>query len=190
VSGLPAADDPGVRQPDTRATGASHETGAIPALLAMTRGRGDVASAIYGLLLVTTLLAVESRATVKADFVILSVLIAVIVFWLADVWAGIVDRRLHGPMSAGEIGTLAFQRAPMVGAAVVPCLVLATAWLDFVPLETAINWALAASVAQLFAWGLLVGRALNRGWGPALLIALVDCALGLVIVVLKVWVLH
>jgi hypothetical protein len=190
VSGVPPAGGARSAERESPATAGSRETGAIPALLAMTRGRGDVASAIYGLLLVTTLLAVESRATVKADFVILSVLVAVVVFWLADVWAGIVDRRLHGPMSVGEAGTLAFQRAPMVGAALVPCVVLTTAWLGVVPIETAINWALAVSVAQLFAWGLVVGRALDRGWGPALLIALVDCALGLVIVVLKVWVLH
>jgi hypothetical protein len=45
-------------------------------------------------------------------------------------------------------------------------------------------------VAQLFVWGLAVGRALGRGWLVAFGVALVDVAMGLVIVGLKMLVLH
>ena len=46
------------------------------------------------------------------------------------------------------------------------------------------------SVAQLFLWGLAVGRAIGKGWPVALVVATGDCLLGLVIVVLKVLVIH
>ena len=46
------------------------------------------------------------------------------------------------------------------------------------------------SVAQLFLWGLVVGRAIGKGWPVALVVAIGDCLLGLVIVLLKVIVIH
>jgi hypothetical protein len=49
---------------------------------------------------------------------------------------------------------------------------------------------MAAGIVQLFFWGLVVGLAMRRGWGPALVVALVDVGLGLIIVALKVAVLH
>ena len=49
---------------------------------------------------------------------------------------------------------------------------------------------MAAGIVQLFAWGLVVGLAMRRGWVPALVVALVDVGLGLVIVTLKVAVLR
>ncbi len=43
---------------------------------------------------------------------------------------------------------------------------------------------------QLFGWGLAVGRAIGKGWRIAFIVAAVDCALGLVVVLLKVAVIH
>ena len=56
--------------------------------------------------------------------------------------------------------------------------------------DQAITLALIVSVAQLFLWGLAVGRAIGKGWPVALVVATVDCLLGLLIVVLKVLVIH
>ena len=56
--------------------------------------------------------------------------------------------------------------------------------------DVAIGIALAVSIAQLFVWGLAVGRAAHGSWHLALAVALVDCALGILIVGLKVAILH
>jgi hypothetical protein len=78
----------------------------------------------------------------------------------------------------------------MLSAAVLPTILLLTATFGFTTPDQAANLALAAGIVQLFAWGLVVGLAMRRGWLPALVVALVDVALGMVIVTLKVAVLH
>ena len=78
----------------------------------------------------------------------------------------------------------------MLTAAVPPVATLALARLLGIRVEDAIALALVVSIAQLFAWGLAIGRALNRGPGVALLIAGVECAFGLLLVGLKVVVVH
>jgi hypothetical protein len=148
------------------------------------------APAIYGGLLVTALIAVQWRSDAIAERVSLSILVSVFVFWLTHVWAELVDHRVSGPVSRDQVGRVVWAEAPMLMAAVPPAATLALARLAGIPVEQAISIALVVSIAQLALWGLAIGRALNRGWGIALLTAGVECAFGLVLVGLKVVVVH
>jgi hypothetical protein len=150
----------------------------------------DLSSAVYGSLLVTTLLAVQARAGSSPEFIAFTLLIGVGVFWLTEVWSEVVNHRVRGPITRSEVWRIGRDESPMLSAAIIPAAVLALASFGALSLERAIDVALVVGIVQLFAWGLAVGRAVNRGWGVALLIASVDCALGLLIVVLKVYVLH
>ena len=154
------------------------------------RDGADLSSAVNGSLLVTTLLAVQARSSSSPEFIALTLLIGVGVFWLTEVWSELVNLRVRGPMTRTEAWQVARHESPMLSAAIIPAAVLALASLGQLSLERAIDVALAVGVVQLFVWGLAVGRAVNRGWGVALVIAAVDCALGLLIVLLKVYVLH
>ena len=78
----------------------------------------------------------------------------------------------------------------MVAASIVPLIALATWRLEIADVDQAIALALIVSVAQLFLWGLVVGRAIGKGWPVALVVAIGDSLLGLVIVLLKVIVIH
>ena len=78
----------------------------------------------------------------------------------------------------------------MLSAAVVPGLMLALWRIPGVTLDVAIGLALAASLAQLFLWGLAVGRAAHRSWPVAIVVGLVDFGFGVAIVALKTIVLH
>jgi hypothetical protein len=78
----------------------------------------------------------------------------------------------------------------MLGAAVVPFVILVLPRLGVITVDQAINLALAACMIQLFLWGLAVGHAIGRGWTLALVVATGDFILGLLIVALKVWVIH
>jgi hypothetical protein len=150
----------------------------------------DRASAIYGSLLVVSLVAAQARSDAVPAFIAATVLIGVGVFWLTEVWTEVIAIRTHGAITRGQVARAARAEAPMLGAAVIPALLLATSTLGLTTPELATSLALAAGIGQLFVWGLVVGMAMRRGWAAAVLVAVVDCALGLVIVALKVWVLH
>ena len=161
----------------------------LPAPHPATVHRGD-APAVYGALLVTTLIAVQWRFDASVEFIALSLVVSVAVFWLAHVWTELVNRRVRGPAHRTDVVAISRGETPMLATALVPALVLATARLGSVSVDTAIALALAASIVQLFLWGLAAGRALDRGWPVALAVGVVDCVLGLAIVVLKVIVIH
>jgi len=153
-------------------------------------GRPDYANAIYGSLLVTSLVAVQWRHDPSTDIIAASLLISVVVFWLAHVWSEIVNHRVHGPLQAGEIRDLALQESPMLASAVLPALVLASARAFGLPVDPVISAALIVCIGQLFVWGLVVGRAAHSSNLLALRVAIVDSLLGVAIVVLKVIVIH
>lgn len=151
---------------------------------------GDLSSAIYGSLLVTTLVAAQARHNASAEFIVFTLVLSVTVFWLMEVWSKLVSLRVGGPIGLDRAAHVAREASPMVAAAVLPCLALASHTFGGVDVEQAINLALILCVAQLFLWGLAVGHAIGKGWPTALLVALVDCGLGLVIVILKVIIVH
>ncbi len=150
----------------------------------------DYTPAVYGSLLVTTLIAAQWSSDASVTFVGLSIAISILVFWLTHVWSGIVNRRLHGAISQADLVDIGAGEAPMLAAAILPVVLLGVAWVLGTPNNRALDVALLASIGQLFVWGLAVGRVANRGWLFALGVAAVDCALGFIVVVLKVFVIH
>jgi hypothetical protein len=120
----------------------------------------------------------------------LTLLIGVAVFWLADVWTGLVALRMRGRITWSDVRAVARVESPMLTAAMLPAAIVAVGILEAVPVQAALDVALAACIVQLFLFGLAVGRRLDKGWPVTLLVAAVDCLLGCVIVVLKVIVLH
>ena len=157
------------------------------------KGRGGIAGrapAIYGSLLVTTLVAVQWRADAAPELIAGSLVISVGVFWLAHAWAEVISQRIIGPIGLRHVWAIAAEEASMLLAVVVPGLLLATHAFGGVSTDLAIGLALAASLVQLFLWGLAVGRAAHDSWPVAVGIGLVDFGFGLAIVALKVVVLH
>jgi hypothetical protein len=150
----------------------------------------DYAAAVYGSLLVTTLVVVQWRADVVPELIGLTLLISVVSFWLAHAWSAIVAHRVHGPVDRRSVLAIAGAEASMLTAVIVPGLLLATPKFLGVPVDAAVGAALVASLVQLFLWGLVVGRAAHASPAMTLLIAIVDLGLGLAVVGLKVLVLH
>jgi hypothetical protein len=150
----------------------------------------NYAPAIYGSLLVTSVIAVQWRTDAVTDGIALFVVFSVLVFWLAHAWSEIVNRRVRGQVSVVEAREIAFDEASMLSSLLVPALVLAVAPRVGATIDTAVALALIVSIAQVFLWGLVVGRAAHRGWALPLVVATVDSLLGVAIVALKVAVLH
>ena len=155
-----------------------------------TKERLDYAPAVYGSLLVTTLVTVQWQGDANPERIGLSLLIAVVAFWLTDVWSEIVAHRVIGPIDVSTTVAIARAQAPMLSSVVVPGIILALPRFTGVPVDVAIGAALLASLVQLFLWGLAVGRVAHASRGLALLVALVDCGIGVGVVILKVLVIH
>ena len=153
-------------------------------------GSRGLSSAVYGSLLVTALIAVQARSDLDEPFVALSLFVTVTVFWTMEVWSELITVRLEGSVTLRRSARVAAGELPMIAAAVVPALALWTHSLGLTTQEQAVDLALAVGVAQLFVWGLAVGRALGRGWIVAFGVAFVDVAMGLLIVGLKAFILH
>ena len=130
------------------------------------------------------------RSDAVAGLVALTLVTSVVVFWLAHVWSEVVGRRLGGRIAVGDAMAIARSEATMLTASIVPVLVLVIGQVAGIAVEWLIGAALLVSIAQLFLWGLAVGRAAHSSPVVALGIALIDCAFGIAIVCLKVLVLH
>lgn len=150
----------------------------------------DFAPAVYGSLLVTTLVTVQWQGDPEPGLIGLSLLISVTAFWLTHVWSEVVAHRVHGPIDRPAALRIARSEATMLSAVIVPGLILGLPLVSDVPVDVAIGAALLASLVQLFLWGLAVGRAAGVTPSQAFGIALVDCGLGVAVVILKVLVIH
>jgi hypothetical protein len=150
----------------------------------------DYAPAVYGSLLVTTLLAVQWQGDPNIELIGLSLLISVVAFWLTDVWSEIVAHRVQGPIDVPTAVGIARSQATMLTSVIVPGIILATPRLLGVPVDLAIGAALLVSLVQLFLWGLAVGLAAHGSRWLALVVALVDLGIGVGVVFLKVLVIH
>jgi hypothetical protein len=150
----------------------------------------DYKAAVYGSLLVTTLLAVEQRAIGGAALVVFTLVLSLAVFWLTHTWSALVDVRIRGPVGRAAVLAVAADEAPMLAPAIVPSVVIVLVQVAGGDVDTAIALGLVASLVQLFLWGLAVGRAAHGSWAASAAVATVDLFLGIVLVGLKVIVLH
>jgi hypothetical protein len=150
--------------------------------------RRDVAGAIYGLILATSVIAVSRQYTQDAAVTAVTVVVTAAVFWLAHVYAGaaaIAIRKGHMP-SRREVRGIVEEEWPLVQSGVLPTIILLLGPLGILADDTAQDAALAACLVELAAIGLMVGRAARaRGIlvAPSCAISL---SFGVVIVVLKV----
>ena len=150
----------------------------------------DVTPAVYGSLLVTTLVAVQWRHDVSTTFLGLTLVASVGVFWLAHVWAETINHRIHGSIHRGEVVRMARDESPMLAAAIAPTVVLSLGSIGVIATDTAVGLALVVSLVQLFVWGWIVGRAAHSSAWLAFAVASLDLLLGMAIVTLEVIVLH
>jgi len=161
-----------------------------PGAGAQTHPERNYAPAIYGSLLVTGIVAVQWKADASTDPIAATVVVSVVVFWLAHVWSEIVNRRVRGGIAIDEAREIALDEASMLASLLLPAIVLGVGPRLGLSVDTAIEIALVVCISQLFLWGVVVGRAAHHGWVLPLVVAIVDSLLGIVLVALKVMVLH
>jgi hypothetical protein len=152
--------------------------------------RFDYAPAVYGSLLVTTLVTIQWHGEPNPELIALSLVIGVVAFWLTDAWSEIVAHRVYGPIDRPAAFGILRCQATMLTSVIVPGVILSLPRLAGVPIDLAIGAALAVSLVQLFLWGLAVGLAAHGSRLLAFGVALVDLGIGVVVVILKVLAIH
>ncbi|MEK6326770.1 MAG: hypothetical protein AABM66_04480 [Actinomycetota bacterium] len=148
----------------------------------------NAARAIYGQILVTSLVgALSEDSDIDAEYILVSVVTTMLVFWLAHVYAEAISRGLVAGrhVSWAEVRGLAAAEWPLVQAAFPTAIVLALGAVGAFSTETAVNVAIAVGVGALFAWGFAIGRASRSSWAASLFGAVISASFGLVVVGLK-----
>jgi hypothetical protein len=150
------------------------------------------AAAIYGSILAVAFIAIFREEHSKPGAVAVSVAGTMVVFWIAHVWSSLLGWRLHHRegVTFTVVRRIAWSEWPLLEAAVAPGVVLALGWLGVLDGDTAEDLALAVCIVQLFGWGLVVAQRTYRRWWIATVAGLFDGALGLVIVLLEIRVVH
>ncbi len=148
---------------------------------------GEV-GAIYGLILVGSLMAAESYKQESHLDVLLSVAITLVVYWLAHAYSLVLGRRIERSevLSLRSLYDGARDSASVLQGALVPLLALLVAWGAGAAPQTSIDIALWSAVATLVCLELIAGlRAKVRPLELALSCC-VGAAIGAVVLALKV----
>ena len=149
----------------------------------------NVAGAIYGLILATSVIAVSRQYQPdNAGVTAATVVVTAGVFWLAHVYAEALALGLHGrhmPTWA-ETRRIVDKQWPLVQAGILPTVVLMLGPLGVLDDATAQDLAMSACLLELGTTGLLVARAAGARGILAVLSGIVALSFGVVIIALKV----
>jgi hypothetical protein len=150
--------------------------------------RRDVAGAIYGLILATSVIAVSRQYTQNAGVTAVTVVVTATVFWLAHVYAGVlaIGLRLSHMPRRDEVRRVIDEQWPLVQSGILPTAILLLGPLGVLDDDTAQDVAIAACLLELGATGLLVARAAGAHGILVAVSGAISLSFGVVVIVLKV----
>lgn len=148
----------------------------------------NVTGVIYGLILGASVIAASSADHGDRPGVVEAYLcVTALVFYLAHVYARVIGVWIEGQMPTSAAVRLELRREwPMVGAQVVPALILLAGVVRLVPAETAITIALGIALAGVFLGVIYACRQARATTTQAVFSALVAVGFAVVVVLLKV----
>jgi hypothetical protein len=156
-------------------------------LRALAPKSGEV-GAIYGLILIGSLMAAESYKHETHLDVLLSALITLVVYWLAHAYSLALGRRIEGSevLSLRSLRGGLTDSASVMQGAIVPVLALLVAWGAGASSQTAIDAALWSTVAVLIALELVAGLRAKERPLELVLSCCVGAGIGVAVLALKV----
>ena len=150
----------------------------------------EIAGAIYGTILATTVVAAISHDPQLLQEAILVVVGTSAVFFAAHVYSLIVAARMVAGrrLTSHEVRTIAAEEWPMLQSSWPIVVALLLGKLGWISETAAINLALTMGIGALFFYGVILGIREGKGRLNILINALIVGAFGLVILALKIFV--
>jgi|SRR5215207_1599423 len=154
--------------------------------------RGNLAGSLYGLILVTSVMATLEQNEERVGLMIAALLITALVFALAHAWAHALDAaaKARRPLDRRMLASGLRHEWPIVQAAFPASIVLALAATDLYTVATGLWIATGVNVGSLFVWGAVLRDIAGGTLRQALLAGLSSASLGLLLVLLKIVVSH
>ncbi len=147
----------------------------------------NFAGAIYGQILVLSVLAALGPRADVAGTVAAVVAGSQLTFWLAHAYAELIAKHVQRDqrLTFAQAGAVLEHEWPLVQAAIPTLVLMLIAGVGVIEARTGVYIALGLGIAQLFAWGYYVGHQSGRSPFRQLLVALVSGMIGLLMVALK-----
>lgn len=144
------------------------------------------AAGIYGVIITASILAAAGDQVHTLPLVI-SILITLVVYWLAEEYAELLGEQLAGGRlpSWRDIRSALAVTWPMVSASYLPVLALAVAWLLGATPSSAATVGLVVAVLLLMIYAWSAGRAAHLHGRQLAVITSIAAALGLLMIILK-----
>jgi hypothetical protein len=148
----------------------------------------NVTGAIYGLILGSSIIAAASADHGdQPGLVEIYLCVTALVFYLAHVYARVLGGWIEGrPPTSSAVGQELRREWPMVGAQVVPALVLLAGVVGLIPPRTAITAALAVALAEVVLAVAYASQQARATTAQAVLSTLVALAFAAAVVLLKI----
>jgi hypothetical protein len=146
------------------------------------------AGAIYGVIVIGSLLAAESSLHETYFDTFVSMLLVTCIYWLAHSYAEVLGRRLRlgERLAAGALARALIHEWSLIRGALIPLGALVVCWIAGFPQTTAVNVALWCSAASLALFELVAGLRSGADRGQLALDVAVGVAMGVAILALKV----
>jgi len=144
--------------------------------------------AVYGMIVIGSLLAAESGLHDSYLDTILSATIAATLYWVAHAYSTMLGLRLAGyqRLSLGSLGRALARDWPLVRGAAIPILALLLAWATGADQETAVTAAVWSTAASLVLLELAAGLRARASRAELALEVSIGAAMGMAIIALKV----
>jgi hypothetical protein len=154
--------------------------------------RGNLEGSLYGLILVTSVMATLEQDEERVGLMIAALVITALVFALAHAWAHALDAaaKARRPLDRHMLAAGVRHEWPIVQAALPASIVLALAATDLYTVATGLWIATVLNVGLLFVWGAGLREFAGGTLGQTLLAGLSSASLGLLLVLLKIVVSH
>jgi hypothetical protein len=154
---------------------------------------GRIGSTVYGTLIVLTALTASYAAERHHPWKLVElVLSAVVVFWVAYVYAHVLSESIEGRrrLDRRTVATIASRELGLMLSAIVPVLALLLGAVGLIHESVSIWLAIAGGLAMLSAQGLRYARVTSLSRVTTAAILVMNLVLGLCVIVLKVMLVH
>ena len=147
----------------------------------------NVRASVYGLIAVSAVLAAESASRETYGETIVAVVLALILYWLADSYAELVALRVREAerLTPIALGRMLWQELPIMVGGAPPVLAVLIAWAAGASLNTALLAALWTAAVTILVAEVIAGMQADLSGRELAIQALVGTALGVLVLALR-----